>query len=78
MVEPHCIADDIGRESVALVGIHPAILPIWAINLAIPDSLTVHILPVVQTTYWQPFTRASSILPLLLACARASVVPRLT
>lgn len=29
IVEPDRVGDDIGRESVTFIGIHPPILPIW-------------------------------------------------
>ena len=38
IIEPDGVGDDIGWESVTLIRIHPAILAIWAVNLAVPYS----------------------------------------
>ena len=36
IVEPDGVGNDIGWESVTLIRIHPAILAIWAVKLAVP------------------------------------------
>jgi hypothetical protein len=37
IVEPDCVGNDVGRESVTLVSIHHLILSIWRFILSVPD-----------------------------------------
>jgi hypothetical protein len=41
IVEPDCVADDVWRESMTLVCIHPPILSKWQFNLSVPAGMLI-------------------------------------